>query len=166
MPCKYGMLTSPTMLIFDLSSEHGALSPPVWQYASNTSVLWLLLQNKNRMDICFSKFSCDALYWWVDVVCWCSYFLSFFPIIRDVTSTCFHVSSFHLQPLRARNSSDCFINTTRHRFSSYFLRSDFQNATGLEVQVARKWRPIWKAPAPLDGGGWWFPPEIQHRYPK
>lgn len=29
-----------------------------------------------------------------------------------------------------------------HRFSSYFLRSDFQNATGLEVQVARKWRPI------------------------
>lgn len=29
-----------------------------------------------------------------------------------------------------------------HRFSSYFLRSDFQNATGLEVQVARKWRPL------------------------
>ena len=93
-------------------------------------------------------------------LCWnhhVTYFLSFFHI-RDVTSKpigsmvawYFYVHFFDFIYFfmvfmdREIYQSSHGSRHPRHRFSSYFLRSDFQNATGLEVQVARKWRPIWR----------------------
>lgn len=47
----------------------------------------------------------------------------------------------HLTHLFPWLGAACLARATRHRFRCFF-RGDFKNATGLEVHVAKRWRPL------------------------